>query len=110
MVAPITSAVRLRLYVDFDSVGAGTGVVLMGQNQSNLPGYGAALTPGVTGNAQTMRLQIAEMVLGNGGSITLAEILTALDQAATDLAGASGTPIIDAATLATINGWAAGSP
>ena len=110
MVAPITSAVRLRVYVDLDFVGAGTGIVLLDQGQANMPGYGQGPSSGAAGLAQTMRKQAGEVVLGNGGAITLAEIDTALKAAADDIAGATGTPFISAADLATINGWATGNP
>jgi 2-keto-3-deoxy-6-phosphogluconate aldolase len=110
MVASIGSAVKVRVYLDIDFVGGGTGTVLLAQNQSNMPGFGAALGPGPGGNAQTMRLQVGETVAGVGGSITEAQLLTALQNVASDFAAASGSPIITPAILATINGWATGNP
>ena len=109
-VTPITAAVKIRLYADFDAVAPGGGSVMMGGLNANDPGQGQSLYPIAAGNAQTMRLQVAELILGYNGSITLAEIDTALKQLADDLAGSTGTPIITAATLATINGWATGNP
>lgn len=110
MVAAITSAVKCRVYVDFDFVGAGTGIVQLGGLYANDPAQGQTGVPMDAGMAQTLRMQVGEQILGNGGAITLAEILTALDQVATDFAGASGTPLITAAILAQINGWATGNP
>ena len=110
MVAPITTAVKLRVYVDFDSVSAGTGTTLIGGLNANDPGFGQSLYPGASGAAQTKRRQVAEQVLGAGGSITLAEIAAAITAAGAALAGSSGTPLITAADLAEINGWATGNP
>jgi len=110
MVAPITSAVKVRVYADFDFVGAGMGTSMLGGLNANDPAQGQTGQPITAGMAQTLRLQVGEQVLGNGGSITLAELLTALDAIATDFAGASGTPLITASVLAQINGWATGNP
>lgn len=110
MVASIPNAVKVRVYVDLDMVAGGVGATATGVNQANNPGFGQAATPGIVGMGQTLHLQAAEQVLGAGGSITLAEIQAALVAIANDLAGASGTPIITAAILAQINGWATGSP
>lgn len=109
-VTAINSAVRMRVYVDFDMLGAGQGPSGLGAGFSNNPGYGQAGNAGTTGGAQTMRQQAGELVLGTAGSITLAQIDTALKAAADDLAGASGTPIITPALLAIINGWNTGNP
>jgi hypothetical protein len=49
-------------------------------------------------------------VPGTAGSVTVANILTALTTASNNIAGATGTPIIDATTLAEINGWQTGNP
>lgn len=110
MVAAITGAVKLRVYVDIDAMAIGGGSVMLGGLYANDPGQTQSLYPSAAGNAQTMRLQVGETVLGYSGNITLAEIDTALKAVADDLAGATGTPIITAATLATINGWTTGSP
>lgn len=103
-------ATKCRVYVDFDYIGEGMGGSAMGQSQSNNPGVGQGLTPATVGSAQTMRFQVSEQVLGTDGSLTLAQISTMLTQIAADIAGASGTPIITPAILATINGWNTGNP
>lgn len=109
-VTALTGGVRIRVYADFDYVGAGIGPAGLGQSQANNPGQGQGLNPQIVGNAQTMRQQVGEEVLGAGGAITLAQIQTALVAIANDLAGASGTPIITPAILAQINAWSTGGP
>lgn len=47
---------------------------------------------------------------GSEGSVSLANINTAMDNCVSDIAGASGTPKITAAELAIIQGWASGNP
>lgn len=110
MVAAITAAVKLRVYVDIDAMAVGGGTVMVGGLYANDPGQGQGLAPSAAGNAQTMRRQVGETVLGYSGNVTLAEIQTALVAIANDLAGATGTPIITTADLAQINGWATGNP
>lgn len=100
-------AIKLRCYIDFDYIGAGSGPALMGQNQANNPGVGQGLGPATVGAAQTMRLQVAEAVAG-GNTPTLAQIDTALKAIADDIAGAAGTPIITADILAQLQAWATG--
>ena len=109
-VTPITGAVKLRVYLDIDAVACGGGSVMMGGLNANDPAQGQSQYPIVAGNAQTMRQQCAELVLGYNGSVTLAQIDTALKTLADDFAGSTGTPIITASILATINGWNAGNP
>jgi hypothetical protein len=103
-------ALRVRVYVDVDYVGRGTGTAIMGGINANDPAYGQTLTAGETAVAQTMRFQTSAQVPGTAGSTTLANILTALTTAGFNIAGASGTPQIDAATLAVINAWNTGNP
>lgn len=110
MVAPITSATKIRVYIDFDAVSAGGGTTMLGGLYANDPGQGQGASPIAAGFAQTLRLQVAEIVAGYNGALTLAEISTALTNVAADIAGATGTPIITAAILAQINGWATGNP
>ncbi len=107
-VTAITSGVKVRVYVQVDEVAAGAGPSGLGAGFSNNPGFGQGNNPGVAGGAQTRYYQAAEMVLGAGGSITLAEIDAAIKAAADDIAGATGTPLITAAELAIINGWNTG--
>lgn len=109
-VTAISSAVKVRVYVDFDSFAAGAGPSGLGAGFSNNPGFGQAGNLGASGASQTRRYQAAEVVLGSGGAITLAQIQAALVAIANDIAGASGTPIITAAELAIINGWNTGQP
>ena len=99
--------------------GAGTGI--LGQNQSNQPGYGGTLVPGSIGNQQSGRLMVAEQVPG-ADAPTLANFLTALQAAAQDLAGApaaGGSPILSqpnalggapGTPLSIIQTWATGQP
>jgi hypothetical protein len=101
---------RVRVYVDVDYVGRGVGTGLTGGLNANDPAYGQGLTAGETAVAQTKRFQTSQQVPGTAGSVTLANILTALNNAANNIAGATGTPIIDATTLAEINGWQTGNP
>lgn len=103
-------ALRVRVYVDVDYVARGTGTALMGGLNANDPAYGQGLTAGETAVAQTKRFQTSAQVPGTAGSTTLANILTALTAAGFNIAGATGTPIIDAATLAEINNWNSGNP
>ena len=106
-------AVRIRVYLDVDWIPDGSGMATMGQNQSNNPGIGSALGPGSVGNAQTLRLQVAESVPG-GDTPTQANLNTAIAQAATDLETLIATPGAYAGGTATplsiIDGWAAGNP
>ncbi len=104
------SQVRIEVEVRIMQVGAGTGTTLMGQNQSNNPGIGQLAGPGSLGNAQMLFMNDAEMVPGTAGAISLANINTALVAIADDLAGSSGTPLIDTDILAQINAWQTGSP
>lgn len=101
---------RVRVTVDVDYVGRGTGTGLMGGLNANDPAFGQLLTAGETAVAQTIRFQTSQQVPGTAGSQTLANILTALTNASNTVAGATGTPIIDAPTLAQINAWNSGSP
>jgi hypothetical protein len=89
-------AIRIRVTLDVDQIGDGMGLAQLGQNQSNDPGYAAALGPGSVGMAQTLELMISEIVPG-GDTPTLANFLTALQAAAQDIAGtpaAGGLPLL----------------
>ena len=101
-------AILVNVTVDFVQVGAGTGSSMLGQAQANVPGQGQSEQPHAIGSGQTMRLSVCEPVAGTAGSYALSDILTALETCASDLAGASGTPIIDATTLAQLNAWETG--
>jgi hypothetical protein len=103
-------ALRVKVLVRVEAVGAGTGPSGLGGLNADDPSYGQSLSPGAAPLAQTIYYQDAEPVPGTAGSITLANIKTALDAASTTFAGSSGTPIINATQLATINGWFTGSP
>lgn len=100
----------IRVTIDICQVGAGVGAVMAGQSQANNPGFGGSAGPGEVGNAQTMRLQDAVQVPGTAGSVSLANINTALTQAVADFAASSGTVLITTPILATINGWQSGNP
>ena len=106
-------AYRIRVYADVDWVPDGSGMATLGQNQSNDPGVGSALGAGAVGNAQTLRLQVAESVPG-GDSPTSGNFNTAFTNAATDLgtlmttagaySGGTATP------LSIAQGWSTGLP
>lgn len=104
----MAGAIKAKVFIDFDFIGAGSGPALMGQSQANNPGFGQALGAGTVGAAQTMRLQVAEAVIPGGASPTLAQIQTALVAIANDMAGATGTPLITPAVLAQIDAWSTG--
>lgn len=111
----------IRIYADLCWVGDGTSAALLGQNQSNEPGYAAALGAGPAPVAQTLRLQVSEFVPG-GDSPSLANFKTAFDNASNDLAGtpaAGGSPIMSQAgaysggtqtPLQIAQGWSTGLP
>jgi len=104
------SQVRIEVEVRFMQVGAGLGIVGVAQQQANTPGVGPLASPGIGGNAQMLFMNDATQVPGTAGSITLANILTALQTIASDFAAASGTTLIDADILAQINAWQTGAP
>jgi len=93
---------RIRLTADFDWVPAGAGGAALGQSQSNNPGFGASLLAGAVGNAQTLKLIVAEQVPG-GNAPTSGNFTTALSSGATDLA-----TLITAAILAQMQAWSTG--
>lgn len=106
-------AYRIRVTLDVDYVPDGAGGALLGQNQSNLPGYGSSLGAGAAQAAQTLQIDVAEVVPG-GNSPSSANFATALSQAATDLgtllstagaySGGTSTP------LALAQAWSTGGP
>lgn len=104
----------IRVTLEPCYVAQGASSALLGQQQSNEPGYGATQGPGPVPVAQTMMLMVNESVPG-GESPSSANFTTALSAAATDLgtmlttAGSvpgftSGTP------LALIQGWSTANP
>lgn len=105
-------AIKLRVSVRMrvEAVGAGTGTSGIGGLNADDPAQGQSLYPSAAALAQTMYFQDVEPIPGTDGAVTLANINTALSNAVTAFAGATGTPIIDATTLAQINGWFAGTP
>jgi hypothetical protein len=115
-------AYRIRLTLDVDFVIDGGGSQFLGINQSNNPGYSSGFAAGAVGYAQTGELMISELVPG-GDSPTLANFLTALQNAANDLAGtpvgSNATPVLSQAgamngdprtPLAIIQSWSTGNP
>lgn len=104
------SAIIVQLELRIARGAPGTTGVMVEQSQSNNPGQGqtdlAIMMPG----SQMVYLQDAEIVPGTDGSVTLANINTALTNAVSAFAGASGTPKITTAILAQINNWSTGSP
>jgi hypothetical protein len=100
---------RVSVRVRVEAVAAGAGPAGLGGLNADDPSYGQSLLPGAAPFAQTIYFQDAEPVPGTAGSITLANIKTALDAASTTFAGSSGTPKIDATELAKINAWFSGA-
>jgi hypothetical protein len=103
-------AYKVRVYVDVDWVGEGSGGAgLAGSTSSvgmsNYPSQGIANYPIAVGNAQTMRFQDQEPVGGTLDAPTAANIGAAITAAATDI-----QTQITAAVLAQIQGWATGGP
>jgi len=106
----------VRSYVDICWIGDGAGTALLGQLQSNEPGYGTAVGTGGYGavpSAQTLRLQVNEAVPG-GDTPSQANFNTALTQAATDLGTLMGTAGAYSGGTQTpyqlAQGWASGLP
>lgn len=104
------SQVMVEVELRIMQIPAGTGPVMLGQQQANQPGFGGTALGRPAGFAQMMFKNDAVLVPGTNGAVTLANMLTALQQAAADFAAASGTVLISAADLAVINGWQTGSP
>lgn len=100
----------VQVEVRICQVQAGTTAVQVQQNQSNNPGQGQSQLAITMPIDQFMYKQDAEQVYGTAGSITLAQINTALTAAVAAIAGSTGTPLISTADLATINAWQTGSP
>lgn len=99
-------AYAINVTVDIVWIADGVGSNMLGQNQSNQPGYAAALGPGEIAGAQSMRLMVAEIVPG-GDSPSLANFNTALTSAAADIAG---TPAAGGSPIMSQNGAWAGNP
>lgn len=114
-------AYALNIIMDVYWVPDGAGSAILGQAQGNQPGFGAAEGPGSIGNSSSGRLRVAEVVPG-ADAPTLANFLTALQNAANDLAGtppAGGTPLMSqpgalggspGTPLTNILTWASGGP
>lgn len=92
-------------------IGAGTGSSALQQQQAQNAGQGQTQLPH-SGMIAQRRLYIdfepVPVAAGSEGTVSLANINTALTNAVASLAGASGTPIITPAELAIIQGWASG--
>ncbi|HEX8782785.1 MAG TPA: hypothetical protein VF764_05410, partial [Steroidobacteraceae bacterium] len=106
-------------------VTGGTGSTFVEQAQAQIAGQGqiqplvAGRDVGFVGTGLPHAARVAQsrtyrdfeaipVAAGSEGSVTLANINTALTNAVTALAGASGTPLISPAELAIIQNWAAG--
>jgi hypothetical protein len=100
----------LRAYTDLYWLPEGTGGVTLvpSGGQANIPGTGpGGLNSGPGPNAQTLRLQQAETIIGvQGTPPTAGNITSALTQLATDL----GSQATVAAVLAQIQNWQLGQP
>jgi hypothetical protein len=91
----------------------GSGNTYMAQQQANIPGQGTSNSPRIAFMAQVLQFIVAEGVPvapGSESSVTLANLASAINQCATDLAGSGASSIITPANLATIQGWASGNP
>jgi hypothetical protein len=95
---------EVRVYVDVSLLPRGTGGTLLGQQNSNIPGFGPNDSAGAGPMAQTLRMQKREPV-GNliTTAPTAAQIQAAIQQAATDLGTALTAPV-----MATIGNWPLG--
>ena len=104
---------KIRVTLDIDWVGDGAGTALLGQNQSNNPGFGSSLGPGAAQVAQTLQLRQAEQV-GGGDSPVQSDFTTAMTTAVTDLVSQMGTAgAYSGGTqtpLAIAQGWSTGNP
>lgn len=113
----------LQVNVEIMWVTGGTGGTFLEQEQAAVAGQGQLqnINPGIgfesTGLphagrvAQSMTVRDFEAIpvaAGNEGSVTLANINTALTNAVTALAGATGTPRITPARIAIIQNWSTG--
>lgn len=104
----------ITVNLDVAYVAQGAGSALLGQQQSNEPGYGSSQTPGPVPVAQSLRMAVNESVPG-GESPSSANFTTAINLAATDLetmlTTANSVPGFTSGTpLALIQGWATGNP
>jgi hypothetical protein len=91
---------------------SGGGNTFIGQYQANHPGQGQPQQPRQALLAQVREYMVGEPVLvspGNENTVTLPQILAALNAIASDIAG-TGAPIITPAELAIIRGWNQGQP
>ena len=104
------SQVMIEVELRIMQVARGTGTTLLSQYQSNNPGEGGSSNPRPGGVTQMLFKNDAVLVPGTSGAVTLANMLTALQTAASDFAAARGTVLITTADLAQINGWQPGSP
>jgi hypothetical protein len=104
------SAIIVEIELRIARGSPGTTGVMVQQSMSNTPGQGQLAQPIMLPGSQMLYLQDAEIVPGTDGSVTLANINTALSAAVTAFAAASGTPLITPTLLAQINAWSTGSP
>lgn len=98
-------AIRVEVLVRVGWIPDGAGGAALGQQQADVAGTGPGLTPGTIFNAQVLQGIQAEGVYG-GDTPTQSQIQAAITAAASDL----NTNFVTAANVATINGWATGSP
>lgn len=115
----------LQVNVEVVWVTGGTGSTFVEQAQAAVAGQGqlqpitAGRDVGFAGTGLPHAARVAQsrtyrdfeaipVGAGSEGSVTLANINTALSNAVTALAGASGTPIISPTELAIIQNWATG--
>jgi hypothetical protein len=100
----------VQVYVEVMWAPAGGGNTFMEQQQASIGGQGQSQYPHIGRMAQYRRYVDDEPVpvaTGSEGSVTVANIKTAIDAASTAIAG-TGSPLISASELAMIQGWASG--
>jgi hypothetical protein len=106
---------RVRAQIIYEWVPAGAGSALMGQQQADQPGYGAAATFGPVGMAQTASDIVGEIVPG-GSTPSGSNFQTALNNLAADeytrLITAGDVPGFagSGTLLGVVQGWATGNP
>jgi hypothetical protein len=104
----------VRVEVTYGYVPMGAAGTVLGQQQADMPGFGATATPGPVFFAQSAKDIVGETVPG-GESPTSGNFNTALAAAATDLqtrlTTANQVPGFTTGTLlALVQGWSTGLP
>lgn len=104
----------IRVEITYGYVPAGAGGAALGQQQADMPGFGATPTPGAVFFAQSAKDIVGEAVPG-GESPSAANFTTAINAAAADLetrlSATNAVPGFTSGTLlALVQGWSTGNP